>query len=177
LTYKRCSTATHGDPQDNSLVAGLVEEPELAPLLCNSCESNPPESYIKCVIASLSSIPIHSSCKHATKNDCWQKAIEIELLALEENQTWDIVPCSSYVKPLDIKFVFSVKLRSNGSINRYKARLVVLGNKQEYGIVYDETFALVAKMTTMQSILAIVASQAWTLHQMDVKNVFLHNDL
>lgn len=110
--------------------------------------------------ATLSSIPIPSSYKQAMENDCWQKAIESELLALEENQTWDIVPCPSSVKPLGSKFVFSIKLRSDGSIDRYKAHLIVLGNYQEYGLDYDETFAPVAKMTTVRTILAIAASQA-----------------
>ena len=67
---------------------------------------------------------------------------------------------------------FFVKLRSDGSLNRYKARLVALGNKQEYGVDYEETFAPVAKMTTVRTILAIAASQSWRLHQMDVKNAF-----
>ena len=53
------------------------------------------------------------------------------------------------MKPLGSKFVFSIKLRSDGSIDRYKALLVVLGNKQEYGLDYDETFALVAMMATI----------------------------
>jgi len=53
----------------------------------------------------------------------------------------------------------------------------VLENKQEYGIYYDETFDSVAKMTTMPTNLAIVASQACLLHQMDIKNAFLHNDI
>ncbi|XP_017426322.1 uncharacterized mitochondrial protein AtMg00810-like [Vigna angularis] len=111
------------------------------------------------------------------KNECWQKAIESELLALEENQTWDIVSYPSSVKPLGSKFVFSIKLRSDDSIDRYKARLVVLGNKQEYGLAYDETFAPVAKMTTVCTILALATSKSWPLHQMDVKNAFLHGDL
>ena len=71
--------------------------------------------------------------------------------------------------------MFSIKLRSDGSLDRYKARLVVLGNKQEYGLDYDETFAPVAKMTTVRTILALAASQSWPLHQMDVKNAFLHD--
>ena len=70
-----------------------------------------------------------------------------------------------------------MKLNSDGSLNRYKACLVVLGNKQEYGMDYDETFKLVAKMTTIRMVLSIAASKGWSLHQMDVKNSFLHDDL
>jgi len=51
-------------------------------------------------------------------------------------------------------------LRSDGSIDRYKARLVVLGNKQQFGLDYEETFAPVAKMTTVKTIIAIVASES-----------------
>ena len=55
--------------------------------------------------------------------------------------------------------------------------MVALGNKQENGLDYEETFALVAKMTTVRTILAIASSKSWPLHQMDVKNAFLHVDL
>ncbi|WVZ18935.1 hypothetical protein V8G54_006257 [Vigna mungo] len=164
---------------DTSLDVDPVQAPELepAPLRRSSCIGKPPERYICSMTATLSSIPIPSSYKQAMHNECLKKAIESELLALEENQTWDIMPCPPSVKPLGSKFVFSIKLRSDGSINRYKARLVVLGNKQEYGLDYDETFALVAKITTMRTILALVTSKSWPLHQMDVKNAFLHGDL
>ena len=99
--------------------------------------------------ATLACVPIPSSYKQAMEHKCWQEAIEAELLALEENQTWDIVPCPPSVKPLGSKFVFNIKIRSNGSIDRYKARLVVLGNKQEFGLDYEETFASVAKMSRL----------------------------
>jgi hypothetical protein len=55
----------------------------------------------------------------------------------------------SFVNPFGSKFLFSIKLYSDGSIECYKAQLVALGNKQEYGLDYDETFALVTKMTTV----------------------------
>ena len=112
------------------------------------------------------------------EHECWQIAMQAELQALEENHTWDNVPCPPTVKPIRSKWVFfSVKLRSDGSLDRYKARLVALGNKQEYGVDYEETFAPVAKMTTVRTIVAIAASQSWRLYQMDVKNAFLHGDL
>ncbi|RDX69671.1 hypothetical protein CR513_51186, partial [Mucuna pruriens] len=67
------------------------------------------------------------------------------------------MPCPSSVKPLRNKFVFSIKLYLDGSKNRYKAQLVMLGNKQEYGLDYDKTFSLVSKKTIMCTILALVA--------------------
>ena len=129
------------------------------------------------LVATLSTISIPSCYKQAMEHECWQHAMQTELQALEENHTWDIVPCPPTVKPIGSKWVFSVKLHSDGSLDRHKARLVALGNKQEYGVDYEETFAPVAKMTTVRTILAIAASQSWQLHQMDVKNTFLHGDL
>ena len=111
------------------------------------------------------------------EHECWKQAMQEELQVLHENHTWDIVSCPPTVIPIGSKWVFSIKLRSNGSLDRYKARLVALGNKQEYGVDYEETFAHVAKMTSVRTILAIAASKSWPLHQMDVKNVFLHGDL
>ena len=80
-----------------------------------------------------------------------------ELSALEANKTWDVVDCPVGVTPLGCKWVYSIKVKSDGSLDRYKARLVALGNNQEYGVNYEETFAPVAKMTTVRTILAIAA--------------------
>jgi uncharacterized membrane protein YbaN (DUF454 family) len=62
-------------------------------------------------------------------------------------------------------------------VNRYKARLIAKGYAQTYGIDYEEAYSLVAKMTIIRVIIAMVATKGWSLHQMDVKNVFLHGDL
>jgi hypothetical protein len=64
-----------------------------------------------------------------------------------------------------------------GKVERYKARLVARGYSQTYSIDYDETFALVAKMSTMRTLISCVVNFEWSLHQLDVKNAFLHGGL
>lgn len=182
IVYQRRKiSAPLGPPPAHSLNVDPVPATAPTPLRQSTRVRKPPDRYgftsPLSLTATVSSIPIPSSYKQAMEHECWRRAIETELLALAENQTWDVVPCPPSVKPLGSKFVFSIKLRSDGSIERHKARLVVLGNKQEYGLDYDETFAPVAKMTTVRTILALAASQSWSLHQMDVKNAFLHGDL
>ena len=93
------------------------------------------------------------------------------------NNTWDVVPLSSNTSIIGSKWVYSLKVRSDGGIDRYKARLVAQGYKHEYGIDYEETFAPVVKMTTMRCLLGIAAACNWPLWQMDVKNAFLHGNL
>ena len=74
------------------------------------------------------------------------------------------------------KLIYKIKTRSNGSIECYKVRLVAKGFTQEYGIDYEETFALVARISSIHALLVAVASK-WDLFQMDVKNAFLNRDL
>jgi hypothetical protein len=95
-----------------------------------------------------------------------------ELQALEKNHTWDIVPCPTGVKPIGCKLIYSIKLRSDSSLDRYKARLVALGNRQEYGINYEETFAPVAKMTTVRLIIALATSKGWSLDRWMLRMLF-----
>ena len=73
--------------------------------------------------------------------------------------------------------MFKIKTKSDGSLKRYKARLVARGFQQTQGRDYEETFAPVAHMTTIRTMIAVVASRSWTISQMDVKNAFLHGEL
>jgi hypothetical protein len=100
-----------------------------------------------------------------------------EMKALEKNNTWDLVTLPAGKRPVTCKWVYSVKQSPEGKIERYKARLVARGYSQTYGIDYDETFAPVAKMSTIRTLISCAANFGWPLHQLDVKNAFLHGDL
>jgi hypothetical protein len=113
----------------------------------------------------------------AVKYKQWRIAMQLEIQALENNNTWTIETLPRGKKLIDCKWVYKIKYHSDGSIERYKARLVILGNKQVEVLNYNETFAPVAKMVTVRTILAVAAARNWELHQMDVHNAFLHGDL
>ncbi len=104
------------------------------------------------------------------------KAMDEEMVAFDANRTWD-QPLPEGEKAIGCKWVYKMKHNSNGSISRYKARLVAKGYAQTHGIDYEETFALVAKMATVRAMIVVDALRGWVLHQMDVKNSFLHGEL
>ena len=89
---------------------------------------------------------------------------------------WDLVPLPNGKKVLPCKWVYRLKEIPNAR-PRYKARLVAKGFKQEYGVDFDEIFSHVVKMTTLRTVLALVAHENMALVQMDVKIAFLHGDL
>ncbi|XP_021748580.1 uncharacterized protein LOC110714381 [Chenopodium quinoa] len=111
------------------------------------------------------------SFKEAMCDEDWKQAMREEMNVLESNGTWTLENLPPGKKALGSQWLYKI------SIERLKARLVVFGNHQNEGIDYDETFALVVKMTTVRAFLAIAASKNWELHQMDVHNAFLHGDL
>jgi hypothetical protein len=100
-----------------------------------------------------------------------------EMAALDANVTWELVALLEDKKAIGCKWVYKVKHNADASVSRYKAKLVAKGYAQTYGIDYEETYSPVAKMTTVRAIIAMVVAKGWSLHQMDVKNVFLHGDL
>ena len=104
------------------------------------------------------------SYAEASQDVKWQSSMEEEIRALAVNETWDLVDPPRHCKPIGCKWVYKVKYNVDDTINRYKARLVAKGYVQTHRIDYDETFAPVAKMTTVRVVLAVVAAKGWHLH-------------
>uniref|UniRef100_A0A2N9GQS7 Uncharacterized protein n=1 Tax=Fagus sylvatica TaxID=28930 RepID=A0A2N9GQS7_FAGSY len=115
--------------------------------------------------------------REASTNPLWQQAMADELDALHKTHTWDMTTLPPGKSAVGCKWVYKIKTRADGSVERYKARLVARGFTQEYGIDYEETFAPVARLTSVRSLLAVAAVRHWPLFQMDVKNAFLNGDL
>ncbi|CAL9010999.1 unnamed protein product [Prunus brigantina] len=100
-----------------------------------------------------------------------------EIQALHQQGTWTLVPPPSHTNIVGCKWIFKVKKNADGTISRYKARLVAQGFSQEYGLDYDETFSPVVRHTTVRLILGLAVQFQWKLRQLDVKNAFLHGEL
>ncbi|CAM8959925.1 unnamed protein product [Rhodiola kirilowii] len=100
-----------------------------------------------------------------------------EMNAFIKNKTWDLVLKPDHIKPITCKWVYKVKRKADGKVDRFKARLVARGFSQSYGEDYEETFSSVAKMTSVRVVLSLASSQNWKLWQLDVKNAFLYGDL
>jgi len=113
----------------------------------------------------------------AAKDPFWRDTMKEEIRALEENETWTLETLPSGKKPISCKWVYRVKYSLDGSIQRYKARVVIRGDHQIAGFDVNETFAPVAKMTSVRIFLSVAVAKGWELHQMDVNNAFLHGDM
>ena len=107
----------------------------------------------------------------------WQHAMEIEYNALMKNRTWHLVPPAKGRNLIDCKWVYRIKRKASGEIDRYKARLVAKGFKQRYGIDYEDTFSPVVKATIIRLVLCVAVSSNWSLRQLNVQNAFLHGVL
>ncbi|GJS39334.1 ribonuclease H-like domain-containing protein [Tanacetum coccineum] len=100
-----------------------------------------------------------------------------EYNALITNGTWDLVPRPANVNVVRSMWLFKHKFNADGSLSRYKARLVANGRSQQQGIDCDETFSPVVKPATIRTVLSLAVSRDWPIHQLDVKNAFLHGHL
>lgn len=128
----------------------------------------------------LSKLPTNNDPKtfqEVVKDPNWCQAMNLKLSALELNNTGEISDLPPGKNVIGSKWLYKTKYRSDGTIERNKARLVIQGCGQQKGVDFYETFAPVAKMTTVRALLAVAALRRWHTCQMDVINTFLHGDL
>lgn len=128
-------------------------------------------------LAALTSSSDPKNYKEASIDDIWNDSMTDEYTTLEANHTWDITTLPPGKKAIICQWIYKTKLDANGKETRKKSRLVACGNRQREGLDYTDTFALVAKPTSVRILLQVAAVKKWEIHQMDVHNAFLHGDL
>ena len=107
----------------------------------------------------------------------WKEAINSEIDSILQNHTWELVDLPPGCKPLGYKWIFKRKMKTDGSIDKYKARLVIKGYRQKEGLDYFDTYSPVTRITSIRMLIAIAAIFGLEIHQMDVKTAFLNGEL
>ena len=97
-----------------------------------------------------------------------------EYQSIMKNDVWDVVPRPEGKSIVTSKWIYKIKHVVDGSIYKYRERLVARGFSQKEGIDYEETFAPIARYTSIRSVLSLAAVMKWKIHQMDVKTAFLN---
>ena len=97
-----------------------------------------------------------------------------EYASIMNNDVWEVVPRLEGKSVVTSRLLYKIKYATDGSIEKNRARFVARGFSQIEGVDYEETFAPIARYTSVRSIISIVAEMGWRIHQMDVKTTFLN---
>ena len=130
-----------------------------------------PKILVASLHQELATVPISSA------NPRWKNAMEVEYQALLRNNTWKLFPPNDASHVIHSKWVFRTKLKADGTLDKYKARLVTKGFQQTPSLNFFETFSQVIKASTIRIIFTLVVSRGWDIQQIDVNNAFLNGDL
>ncbi|KAF3655650.1 putative UDP-N-acetylglucosamine/UDP-glucose/GDP-mannose transporter-like [Capsicum annuum] len=136
------------------------------------CLSSPHYAFV----SSLSSISIPKTTGEALSHLGWKQAMIDEMSALHTSGTWELVFLPAGKSIVGRRWVYTVKVGSNGQIDRMKALLVVKGYTQIFGLDYSDAFSPVAKIASVRLFLSMAAVRHWPLYQLDIKNAFLYGD-
>nr|GFB23247.1 zinc finger, CCHC-type [Tanacetum cinerariifolium] len=107
----------------------------------------------------------------------WKEAINDEMDSIMRNNTWVLTYLPPGCRPMGCKWIFKRKLKVDGTVKKFKARLVIQGFNQKSGIDYCDTYALVAIISTIRLLIAMTSIHNLIIHQMDMKTTFLNGDL
>ncbi|GJV11570.1 zinc finger, CCHC-type containing protein [Tanacetum coccineum] len=107
----------------------------------------------------------------------WKEAINDEMGFIMDNNTWVLADLPPGCKPLGCKWIFKRKLKVDGTIEKFKEKLVIQGFKQKSGIDYFDTYSLVARSSTIRLLIAMTSIHNLIIHQMDVNTDFLNGEL
>ena len=107
----------------------------------------------------------------------WEAAIESELKSLADTRTWEVVERPRSVNVVGCKWVFKIQWNAAGEIDKYKAQLVTKGYSQVQGINYNDTYAPVARLSSLRTILAIATRNDWNIEVFDFHSAFLNSKL
>nr|GEX23007.1 ribonuclease H-like domain-containing protein [Tanacetum cinerariifolium] len=121
--------------------------------------------------------PLPKSHSVALSDPHWRDAMYDEYNALIKNGTWILVSKPPNVNVVRSMWLFRYKYHVDGSLSKYKARLVANGRNQQYGVDCSDTFSRVVKPATIRIVLSLALARNWPVHQLNVKNAFLNGDL
>ncbi|GJZ77075.1 retrovirus-related pol polyprotein from transposon TNT 1-94 [Tanacetum coccineum] len=130
-----------------------------------------------CIYALTVSTMEPKNVKEVMTDPTWIKSMQEELLEFKRLDVWVLVLAPDNLKPLTLKWLFKNKHDEENTVLRNKSRLVMRGYRQEEGIDFKESFALVARMEAIRICLAYAAHKSFIVFQMDVKTAFLHGTL
>ena len=114
------------------------------------------------------------SCSDWSK---WEEVMQKELDTLENAHTWTVVKCSPNINVIGCKWVLWIKCNANSKIDKYKARLVAKGYSQVYSVNYYDTYAPVARLASLCTILTITTRNNWDIDVFDFQSAFLNRKL
>lgn len=107
----------------------------------------------------------------------WKQAIKDEYDALMKNGTWSLVERTPDMNPISTKWIFRIKYKKDGTVERFKTRLVTRGFQQTAGVDFFDTFSPVIKPTTLRVMFSITITKQRSIQQVDINNAFLHGSL
>ncbi|GJY13323.1 zinc finger, CCHC-type containing protein [Tanacetum coccineum] len=140
-------------------------------------DSDAINSIIKSMDAILMSIDSHQSLDQVRGIRDEKEAINDEMDSIMGNNTWVLADLPLCCRPLGCNWIFKRKLKVDGIIEKFKARLVIQGFKQKSGIDYFDTYAPVARISTIRLLIAMASIHSLIIHQMDMKTTFLNGEL